>query len=323
MPIGLLTILLSIGLLLGQVASSICLRWLCWQPRLARWSRGVRPRLLWTWYQGHCRKIEALDRWTVGHCQLLLCVACRTDTQYFAIQSFACSWRRWMRVARPQSIWLNSRLRLGGILFVPFLGQRGRWCPSVRWWTAMGMSCCVALLASSGVGDRTPNTWRISLHILCSLLGGSRSNNQPWGLWQPSSGRSSDCHIPPRGSPWGHTRLGPWWFISAALSISPLRGFFYLLLSVGRTVLKLPSLQTPRSSFLASVLGFLVIQTQRIPAEGTLTLKSAKSFDTRFSKHCIWWRTWFLEFVLFILSLVCFPYWIRLRSWTAFRVALP
>ena len=57
-----------------------------------------------------------------------------------------------------------------------------------------------------------------------------------------------------------------------------LRGFFYLFLSVDRTILKLPSLQTPRFFFLASSLGLLVIKARRVPVEGTPTLKSAKTY---------------------------------------------
>ena len=54
-----------------------------------------------------------------------------------------------------------------------------------------------------------------------------------------------------------------------------------LSVSTGRLYCPPASLQTPHSSFLVSAIGLFVIQTHRIPAEGTPILKLAKTFGTR------------------------------------------
>jgi len=72
-----------------------------------------------------------------------------------------------------------------------------------------------------------------------------------------------------------------------------LRGFVYLIMSV---VLFLSSLP------------FKLNKTQQ-----------RHSVSTWF----IWWRTWFLKYMLFILLLENFPYWIKLKSWTTFTTTLP
>ena len=47
------------------------------------------------------------------------------------------------------------------------------------------------------------------------------------------------------------------------------------------------SKQVPSSPLLASLLDLYVVQTQIVPAEDTLMLKSYLVFNTRYSEYCI------------------------------------